>query len=423
MESNLVRPLSLKARVAATAPQQDPNGCIPDVQRSRLEQAFADFYNCLFDEACTANDEQRHAHYLRLLRETRARERAIVDSVCADAGMWTPLDEASAVRRLRDAVLRRCETLPMEADEQTLLASVLEQHLVSDRHGTPRSKDTAQAASGPRPGAKRGASPSQAGGERAEVARVVARLRAGGLQLPEFDEPGASAIDADTQTPLPAAAGGRKPSRRGVLATMLLCVVCLLGLSPLHDELFDFVSNASARKSMPARASGQVQRDAYREHAPTKQAGPAEPASEPPAQPAEVVPAPESVPPVEIAATTDVAAEAASAAADQRLGIQVQYLLRRGDAALERLQLTEPYADSAAANFAAVLAIDPENAAARQGLEQIMDAYATLARDALVRGNVAYAREMLARAQSVGPATAVLEQLEREIDGDEPARR
>jgi len=423
MESNLVRPLSLKARAAVAAPQQDPNGCLPDVQRSRLEQAFADFYNCLFDQACAAHDEQRHAHYLRLLREARARERAIVDSVCADAGMWTPLDEASAVRRLNDAVLRRCETLPMEADEQTLLASVLERHLVAARHGTPRSNDKTRAASGPRTGAMRGPSPSQAGGEHADVARVVARLRAGGLQLPEFDEPGASAIRADMQTSPPAAAGGSKPTRPIVLATLLLCLVCLLGLSPLHDELFDFVSNATARKSVPQRESGQAERDAYREHAPTEQAGPAGPASEPPAPPAAVVPAPEAVSPVDIAEATEVAAEAVTAAADQRLGIQVQYLLRRGDAALDRLQLTEPYADSAAANFAAVLAIDPENAAARQGLEQIMDAYATLARDALARGNVTYARDLLARAQSVGPATAALERLEREIDGNEPARR
>ena len=112
-------------------------------------------------------------------------------------------------------------------------------------------------------------------------------------------------------------------------------------------------------------------------------------------------------------AVTAAAPDASPAAA--RLATQVDYLLRRGDAALAALRLSEPYADSAAANFAAVLAIDPQNAAARRGQERTVEAYAGLARVALLRGDTGYAQQLLARAHVVLPESAALQQLELEF--------
>ena len=110
-------------------------------------------------------------------------------------------------------------------------------------------------------------------------------------------------------------------------------------------------------------------------------------------------------------------------AAAARLATQVGYLLRRGDAALAELRLAEPYADSAAANYAAVLAIDALNAEARQGQERIVAAYVGLAQAALQRGDPGYAQQLLARARTVLPESAALQQLEQEITNARMAGR
>lgn len=98
---------------------------------------------------------------------------------------------------------------------------------------------------------------------------------------------------------------------------------------------------------------------------------------------------------------------------DARLLSQIAYLLQRGDKALAELRLTEPFADSAAANYLAVLAIEPANAAAQQGLTRVVERYSALVRAAVARGNTAQAELLLGRARSVLPHVPQLQELEK----------
>jgi hypothetical protein len=117
------------------------------------------------------------------------------------------------------------------------------------------------------------------------------------------------------------------------------------------------------------------------------------------------------------AAPAVVAAASAPALADAprdvRLLSQVAYLLQRGDKALTELRLTEPFADSAAANYLAVLAIEPANAAAKQGLTRVVERYSALVRAAVARGDTAQAELLLGRARSVLPHVPQLQELEK----------
>jgi hypothetical protein len=102
----------------------------------------------------------------------------------------------------------------------------------------------------------------------------------------------------------------------------------------------------------------------------------------------------------------------ADAPRDARLLSQVAYLLQRGEKALIELRLTEPFADSAAANYLAVLAIDPEHELANQGLKRVVERYSALIQAARARGNAAQAELLLARARSVLPHVPQVQELE-----------
>ena len=82
---------------------------------------------------------------------------------------------------------------------------------------------------------------------------------------------------------------------------------------------------------------------------------------------------------------------------------RVDGLLSRADAALAADHLTYPAKDSALTLFDAVLAIDPTSAAARRGLERIVERYVEMAERAAARGQGARARSMLDRARIVDP--------------------
>jgi hypothetical protein len=100
---------------------------------------------------------------------------------------------------------------------------------------------------------------------------------------------------------------------------------------------------------------------------------------------------------------------------DPRLVLQVEFLLHRADAALAALRLTEPFPDSAAANYTAVLALTPDNTRALEGLERIVAMYGSLVRAALASGNMMYANELFQRAHSVQPDSPLLAQMDHEI--------
>ena len=404
--------------------------------RTRLQATFASFYTALFDAACAANDEQRHERTLQLLRAVKAREPAIIAEICADlARSGTPADALEA-RHLERALALHCAALALEPGELALLAAALaEQRLAPEKRGlaarvSPVAPD-----------------------DRDSAARLAARLRAVGMELEhagaadgaDSGAPGsAEAPQAPAAATPPARAGG---ARRAVARTLLaLAVITLwaLLLEPVRTAIrppapLPERTVPSPVPELTPAALEQAQQDAAPEPgaievalatadpAPVTEPAPAaaQPAQAVPAPgvPGEAVPAPgvpgEAVPvpeaPAAAAGTVTAPARDAPPATAARLAAQVDYLLRRGDAALAALRLSEPFADSAAANYAAVLAIDAHNAAAQQGLERVVASYAGLARGALGRGDVAYAQQLLARARTVLPESPALAQLEQAI--------
>ena len=86
---------------------------------------------------------------------------------------------------------------------------------------------------------------------------------------------------------------------------------------------------------------------------------------------------------------------------------QLQTLLDRARLAIGEDHLTFPEEGSAAQLYEELLALDPDNDAAKRGLEQIVERYVELALTAADRRQFARARSMLARA--------------RLVDGEHPA--
>jgi hypothetical protein len=378
--------------------------------RVRLQATFASFYNALFDAACVANDEQRHEHTIELLRAVKAQESAIITGICADVARSADPGEAPEARWLARALAQHCAALALQPRELALLERALAEQMLAPQMRPP----TAPVAP---------AAPD----DRDFAARLAARLRAVGLEL----EPATAADGADSgppgsAEPQQAPAAATPPARPGIARRAVALTLLALAVVTLSALLLEPVRTAirapapSTARAVPLQvpeltpaAADQTQQEA----APERGAiGTALATGDPPpaaAQPAAAVPAPEAP----AAATEAVTAPARDAppAAAARLATQVDYLLRRGDAALAALRLAEPFADSAAANYAAVLAIDARNAAAQQGLERVVESYAALARGALSRGDVAYAQQLLARARTVLPESPALAQLEQAI--------
>ncbi len=423
MQTRPRRIIPLRRPASDALPAQD---CAPAVgaARVRLQATFASFYNALFDAACVANDEQRHEHTIELLRAVKAQESAIIAGICADVARSADPGEAPEARWLAHALARHCAALPLEPGELALLQAACAEQMLAPQE-RPRTASAAPVAAG----------------ERDSAARLVARLRAVGLEL----EPGIAADGADcraagtTETiPAPAAVAqeprGRVALRAVTLALVAAALVALsvVFLEPINRAIRPLAAAASRGLPPPAPKDASVVA-----HETQQAAAPQRPTGEPALVPGDSAPvtgpAPAAEPPpaavrapeapavaAQIEAVAQIAAVAAPArevppAAAARLATQVGYLLRRGDAALAELRLAEPYADSAAANYAAVLAIDAANAEARQGQERIVAAYVRLAQAALQRGDPGYAQQLLARARTVLPESAALQQLEQEI--------
>ena len=392
---------------AATAPPDGDVVAVASAARACLQATFANFYNALFDAACVANDEECHGRTIALVRAVKAQQGAIIDGVCAELARDGAPAEAPPARQIERALASHCAALMLEPRERALLeAALAEQLLAPGTHAA-----TARAA----------------GGATESTDRLVARLRAAGLQLDAEPVPGGAATDTGpvvtTTTPPPAAV--QEPTRRAPRRafTLALAVAVSLGLAAivLGRSGTTFHPPAAEPPRVVPRPAAQAAPVAVVDT--SAEVAPAPPVIEEGIDAAEPVPEtpPATGSPAAAAPPAPAAAREAPPAADARLAAQVDYLLRRGDAALAALRLSEPFADSAAANYAAVLAIDAGNAAARQGQERIVEAYAGLARAALARGDARYAQQLLARARAVLPESAVLAQLEQEIT--EPATR
>jgi hypothetical protein len=411
------RIISFPARDTATAPAGTGTVTAPEL-RARMEVAFTTFYNGLFDSACTTNDKHHHEHTLQLLRIVKARESTIIDSVCAEAARAGTTGEASGTLRLRHYFTQHCADLPLAPADWAPLKSAFDELMLAP--------------------AGRVAVTHPAAGESADsvdsTARIVERLRAGGLHLPLGFELAESATDpADEQAPEPEVPTAVVPeSRISVvlralklsLAALPVLVLAPVGLGPATPPEAATpllaVHGAAAPRAEQApdtriAAAAQVAGQSAAAAAPAAAQAPvAEPPAAAASQPAAAA--------LENTAPLAAAAEP-KAAADARLAMQVDFLLRRGDAALAELRLTEPFPDSAAANYAAVLALDAHNVAAQQGLERIVAAYAGLARGALKDGDTSYAQQLMERARSVLPDAAELQQLEHDITSSHVAQR
>lgn len=343
--------------------------------RTRLDRVFSDFYDSLFNAAFAAGDSQQQ-HCLDVLHEVKARQAEIIAGILDDVAVrpaesrpdatpllpirsaTRPTPPARLASRLQDAFTRRCRTLSLEPQEGLLLASAFERHMLEEETKQARppgggTREVAQPTAEPKP-----ARPPQTGSGDDKVARIVSRFRDAGLKILLYETP--ASVSGEPAPGAPAPETRRQlPKRRLIGATLIaLSMLCLM-------LLWDEAETPAAPPDQQQQAAGSP-RDA----------------ASPP---------------------------------DKLLGTQVPYLLRRGDAALAALRLSEPFPDSAAANYLAVLAIDPLNSSAGRGLEQIVARYAELARGALLRGDVAQAKLMLERARTVLPQAAAVQQLEHDI--------
>lgn len=85
--------------------------------------------------------------------------------------------------------------------------------------------------------------------------------------------------------------------------------------------------------------------------------------------------------------------------------------LAAAETAFADFRLSTPANDSAYGHYQAVLALDSENTAAKEGIQRIVDRYVWLIDRAIKRGNYRHARAFLERATSIKPGDAALEKL------------
>ncbi len=371
---------------------------LDDDTRSRLRAACADVVNALFDSAALACDAQRHARTLLWLRTLRERGAAIIEALQADLAFSGTATQATDRCDLRHLLHRHFAVLDPQPEELALLEAVFTQRLLQAH---------------PAMDANRGDDGDTA------TARVVARLRMGvrDIALAGSDGSGSDAAPAtlaDTAEATPSAAAAPAAASRSIWHSALLTVVASLALliaagppTPASTQA------ANAAVTMPT-ASTTDAIAAASGVAIDPEAGTASP----PSPDTHAATDPPAVPPAETAAPAPPAAAPApapQAVSDPRLVLQVEFLLRRADAALAALRLTEPFPDSAAANYTAVLALIPDNTRALEGLERIVAMYGRLVSGALGNGNVTYADELFQRARTAQPASALLAEIDREI--------
>jgi hypothetical protein len=110
---------------------------------------------------------------------------------------------------------------------------------------------------------------------------------------------------------------------------------------------------------------------------------------------------------------------------DPSLKGEIDGLLAEAARDVAELRLTTPRGSNAVEKYEAVLALDPGNDAARQGLSAVSDRYVDLASTALARGQLAAARRYLDLAQSIAPDNAKVQTLRRELEArqQQPPRR
>lgn len=99
----------------------------------------------------------------------------------------------------------------------------------------------------------------------------------------------------------------------------------------------------------------------------------------------------------------------------RRVADDVRDLLSAAEAALAADRLTTPLHDNAFDRFQAVLLLDPGNAQARSGIQQIFARYVSMIRTALNRSDPGRARALLERARLVQHESPLLDELDADI--------
>lgn len=89
--------------------------------------------------------------------------------------------------------------------------------------------------------------------------------------------------------------------------------------------------------------------------------------------------------------------------ADAKTRLRLLGLLRGAQSALDRGALMSPPGENAYDKYREVLAIDPDNREAREGIRAVAGRYIALARDALGRGELDEADDLLAKARTAAP--------------------
>jgi len=118
----------------------------------------------------------------------------------------------------------------------------------------------------------------------------------------------------------------------------------------------------------------------------------------------------------EVAAPTPAVVEAASEPEPPPWQYDINQLLREADAALAEDRLTTPIEDNAFDRYNAVLILQPGNAQAIDGLEEIFNRYVLLAQDAMRGNELGKARALIERARAVIPDAPTLDSLLQELE-------
>jgi hypothetical protein len=116
------------------------------------------------------------------------------------------------------------------------------------------------------------------------------------------------------------------------------------------------------------------------------------------------------------AGAAPVGAEAVSV--DEVERTDVRALLEGAEADLVAERLTSPAGRNAYEKYRQVLAIDPGNAAAEEGLSRVVDGYLRLVGKAMKKGKPDLARDFLDRAEQVLPGAERIALARRTLDGD-----
>jgi len=113
----------------------------------------------------------------------------------------------------------------------------------------------------------------------------------------------------------------------------------------------------------------------------------------------------------EAAEQTAMIEENAAAAQQALTDPAIEQHLAAAENAFNNLKMMTPPGDNAYEHYQAVLAIDPNNAAAQAGIQKMVDKYVGLAQNAVASGNPSKARVFVQRAETLSPGSPKLTNL------------